>query len=64
MTRESFLILLGILVVLSPFAGLPLSILSWILPVLGLLIVLIGVLYRRDRIPKQSSAEVKNSELS
>lgn len=35
--------LLGILVALSPFSGLPLAILSWILPVLGLAVLAIGI---------------------
>lgn len=35
--------LLGVLVALSPFSGLPLAILSWILPVLGLAVLLIGI---------------------
>ena len=47
MTREQVLILLGILVALSPYIGLPLSILGFVLPVLGLMIVGIGVLLRR-----------------
>ncbi len=49
MTRESFLILLGALVVAAPFAGLPLSWLAGALPIIGLLIILIGVWQRRDR---------------
>ncbi|MDR3548052.1 MAG: hypothetical protein P4M11_07280 [Candidatus Pacebacteria bacterium] len=49
MSRENFLILLGILVVLSPFAGLPLAWLMWLLPILGALIVIIGIMIRRSR---------------
>lgn len=43
------MILLGILVVLSPFAGLPLAWLMWLLPILGALIVIIGIMIRRSR---------------
>lgn len=46
MSRSSLLILLGILVFLAPFSGLPMSLLIWILPVLGLSIGLIGVSLR------------------
>ncbi len=42
MSRERLLMLLGILVVLSPFVGLPLAILTWILPVLGASVLAIG----------------------
>lgn len=46
MSRESTVILLGILVAMSPFVGLPLSVLSFVLPVLGILIALIGITLR------------------
>jgi hypothetical protein len=50
MSRTSLLIILGILVVLTPFSGLPLSWLSWILPIIGLIVIVIGVsLHRRHR---------------
>lgn len=49
MSRSLMLIILGALIVLSPFSGLPLSILTWILPVLGLIAVAIGVSYRTKR---------------
>jgi hypothetical protein len=49
MTRESFLILLGVLVALSPFSGFPLSWLAWILPILGILIVGVSITLRRAR---------------
>lgn len=45
------LMVLGALVALSPFSGLPLAILTWILPVLGLIAVAIGFSYR-TRAPK------------
>lgn len=49
MSRSLMLIVLGALIVLSPFSGLPMSILAWILPVLGLAILTIGVSYKRER---------------
>ncbi len=42
------LIILGALVFIAPFSGLPLAILSWVLPALGLVAVAIGVSYRRQ----------------
>ena len=47
------LMILGGIVLLSPFSGLPLSILTWILPVLGLAVLAIGFSYR-ERADKQS----------
>ena len=49
MSRSLMLIILGAIIVLSPFSRLPLSILTWILPVLGLVAVAIGVSYRTKR---------------
>lgn len=37
------LILLGVLIALSPFVGLPYSYLAWVLPLLGLVVVATGV---------------------
>lgn len=42
MTRESILIILGVLVTVSPWSGLPLRVLAWILPVLGIAIAFTG----------------------
>lgn len=42
------LIILGALVFVAPFSGLPMSILAWILPVSGLALVAIGISYRRN----------------
>jgi uncharacterized membrane protein len=49
MSRENFLILLGVLVLLSPFAGLPMTWLAWILPILGIFILIVGFTLRRSR---------------
>jgi len=45
MSRERLLIIIGVLVLLSPFVGVPLAILSWILPILGAGVSLIGISY-------------------
>lgn len=49
MSRRVILLILGVLVILSPFVGLPLSILAWILPILGAFIVLTTLALRRRR---------------
>ncbi|HWH16704.1 MAG TPA: hypothetical protein VNU25_03925 [Candidatus Paceibacterota bacterium] len=46
MSRSLMLMILGGIVLLSPFLGLPLAILTWILPVLGIAILAIGFSYR------------------
>ena len=48
MSRSLMLIILGALVALSPFSGLPMRILVFILPVLGIIAVAIGISYRRQ----------------
>lgn len=48
MSRSLMLIILGALVFIAPFSGLPMNILAWILPVFGLALVAIGVAYRRN----------------
>ncbi|MEJ0053565.1 MAG: hypothetical protein WDN10_02450 [bacterium] len=50
MSRVSTLILLGVLVFLSPFSGLPVSWLSWFLPILGIAIVVAGLSLRQSRV--------------
>ncbi len=47
MNRETALIAIGILVLLSPWSGLPLAWLEWILPVFGVAVVAIGLTFRR-----------------
>lgn len=53
MSRSFMLITLGALVMLAPFSGLPLLILSYVLPALGLATLAIGISYRRT--PARSS---------
>ncbi|HEY4489270.1 MAG TPA: hypothetical protein VJA87_02195 [Candidatus Paceibacterota bacterium] len=47
MTRETVLIILGVIVAASPYLGLPLSVLSVLLPILGLIVIIIAVMMRR-----------------
>lgn len=49
MSKEGILITIGVLTALSPFSGLPLSWLSWILPILGIATIYIGYAARRSR---------------
>lgn len=49
MTRESVLIALGVVIALTPYLGLPLTLLSILLPVLGLVVAAIGVTQRARR---------------
>ncbi len=65
MSRESLLIMLGLVVGVAPFVGLPLLWLSIVFPVCGLLVALIGFsLTRRTSVPKQSTYEVSTNDLS
>ena len=60
MSLETSLIFLGILVFLSPFSGLPLSLLSWILPLLGVVIVSIAVSLRaKHQIQKTPHTDIE-----
>jgi len=56
MSRVTTLIFLGILIALSPFAGLPLYVLAWILPVLGIMVILTGISLRARRSGEAPSA--------
>lgn len=46
MSKETVLIALGAITALSPYLGLPLSVLSILLPVIGLLVALVGIALR------------------
>lgn len=63
MSRSLMLLILGALVAVAPFSGLPLSILAWILPPLGLATLAIGLSYR-TRAPRASSAHEAPVEAS
>ena len=49
MSRPILLIILGVLIALTPYSGVPLSILSIVLPLLGLAVIAVGVLERVER---------------
>ena len=57
MSRERLLMLLGTLVLVSPFIGLPLSVLTWVLPVLGGLVLGIGASYAMRKRASQLRAQ-------
>ncbi len=54
MSRSLMLIVLAVLIILAPFSGLPMSILTWILPVLGFVLLAIGISYKRTGVSKSS----------
>jgi len=56
MSKESLLVLLGVLIAVTPFSGLPSSWLMFILPVLGVAVVFTGLLLRRERTPLQETS--------
>lgn len=60
MTRESVLIALGVVIALTPYFGLPLSLLGILLPVLGLVVAAIGATLRvrQNRIMRESTRVV------
>ena len=47
MKRENVLIVLGVLIAVSPYIGIPLSILRFVLLALGMLVIGIGLMMRR-----------------
>lgn len=49
MSRPTVLIILGILTALTPYSGLPLSILNFVLPLLGLAVIGVGLVERAER---------------
>jgi len=49
MTRESLLIVIGALLALSPFLGLPYSWLMVLVPALSAVVIVIGVTLRKKR---------------
>lgn len=51
MSRETILMVIGALVVLAPWSGLPLAWLTWILPALGLAVIGIGFTFRGRAAP-------------
>mgnify|MGYP001565215823 CR=1 FL=1 len=65
MSREPLLVVLGIVVAVAPFIGLPLLWLSILFPLCGLLVALIGfTLTRRKAQQQPTSYEVSTNDLS
>ncbi len=56
MSRSSALILLGFLVVLAPFSGLPSNWLRTLIPVLGLGVIVVGFIVRAERVKSERDA--------
>jgi len=49
MSKETILVIVGVLIVLSPFLGLPQSWLSLMLPILGLVVIVVAYLAMKGR---------------
>lgn len=64
MSRESILIVVGVLLMVSPFVGLPLAILMWFYLALGLLIALIGTSLRLRKKRRHTVHEASQTVLS
>jgi hypothetical protein len=58
MLRGRALIALGALIIVSPFLGLPYSWLMFMLPVLGVLVLLVGIRFRRREAPRYDAPRV------
>jgi peptidoglycan/LPS O-acetylase OafA/YrhL len=52
MSKEGTLFTVGVLVMLAPFSGLPLSWLAWILVVLGAIVIIVAYFVRKDRMAR------------
>ncbi len=64
MSSESTLILLGILVVITPYSGVPTFWYAYILPTLGIIIIGIGFLFRSRRVSHENNPTQTSSEQS
>lgn len=64
MSREPLLFILGLVVAISPFVGLPLLWLSVLLPVCGLAIALIGFTLVRRKSQQQTIYEIPSPDVS
>lgn len=60
MSKSTTLITLGVLIFISPFIGLPTSWLSWLLPLFGIIVGVIGYLVRESKqLPREVSHEAE-----
>ncbi len=64
MSSESTLILFGLLVVITPYSGVPTFWYTYILPILGIVIIGIGFLFRSRRIASQNDTTQTMSQTS
>lgn len=64
MSREGIVIILGVLVALSPFVGLPYYVLAWVLPILGLVSALIALSLRVRRQKSRTQAPQPTSPVT
>jgi hypothetical protein len=62
MSKSTTLIVLGVIIFISPFIGLPTSWLSWLLPILGIVVGVIGYLVR-VRIKEENPEPVHEVEV-
>ncbi len=58
MHKRTVIVVLGVLVALSPFIGLPYVALMWILPVLGIIIAVLAYPFRRRQVPEEPAEPV------
>jgi len=49
MSKEGTLLVVGVLVLVSPFLGLPMSWLTFLLPILGAIVITISQIIRKER---------------
>lgn len=62
MSRSLILIVLGVLVALTPFSGVPQSIMVWVVPPLGVLVALIGLSYK-GKMPQKFASFVQPNDV-
>jgi len=55
MSKEGTLITVGVLVILSPFLGLPSSFLAFALPVLGAITLFVGYTIRKEKVNQRAA---------
>ncbi len=60
MSLSRILIALGILIALAPFLGIPLSMLRWVLPFIGVVVMFIGYTLRAPK--KKDSESIPSTE--
>lgn len=64
MSKESSLFTVGVLVLISPFLGLPVSVLGFMLPILGIIILSVAYALRKERVKHEMPAEAPSAPVS